>query len=82
MIHNISLKVWDNKDYLINDKRILVVGDDFKDNEINISFDEELFHALQADTTYELKLDNIPVTIYKVYKSGRRLVIEYIGGGC
>ena len=82
MIHNISLKVWDNKDYLINDKRILVVGDDFKDNEINISFDEELFHALQADTTYELKLDNIPVTICKVYKSGRRLVIEYIGGGC
>lgn len=82
MIHNISLKVWDNKDYLINDKRILVVGDDFKDNEINISFDEELFHALQADTTYELKLDNIPVTILKVYKSGRRLVIEYIGGGC
>ena len=82
MIHNISLKVWDNKDYLINDKRILAVGDDFKDNEINISFDEELFHALQADTTYELKLDNIPVTIHKVYKSGRRLVIEYIGGRC
>ena len=80
MIHTISLKVWDNKDYLINDKRILVVGDDFKDNEISISFDEELFHALQADTTYELKVDNISVTIHKVYKSGRRLVIEYIGG--
>ena len=80
MIRNISLKVWDNKDYLINDKRILVVGDDFKDNEISISFDEELFHALQADTTYELKVDNISVTIHKVYKSGRRLVIEYIGG--
>ena len=80
MIRTISLKVWDNKDYLINDKRILVVGDDFKDNEISISFDEELFHALQADTTYELKVDNISVTIHKVYKSGRRLVIEYIGG--
>jgi hypothetical protein len=80
MIRNISLKVWDNKDYLINDKRILVVGDDFKDNEIRISFDEELFHALQADTTYELKVDNISVSIHKVYKSGRRLVIEYIGG--
>ena len=80
MIRNISLKVWDNKDYLINDKRIRVVGDDFKDNEISISFDEELFHALQADTTYELKVDNISVTIHKVYKSGRRLVIEYIGG--
>ena len=80
MIHNISLKVWDNKDYLINDKRILVVSDDFKDNEISISFDEELFYALQADTTYELKVDNISVTIHKVYKSGRRLVIEYIGG--
>ena len=80
MIRNISLKVWDNKDYLINDKRILVVDDDFKDNEISISFDEELFHALQADTTYELKVDNISVTIHKVYKSGRRLVIEYIGG--
>ena len=80
MIRNISLKVWDNKDYLINDKRILVVGDDFKDNEISISFDEELFHALQAETTYELKVDNISVTIHKVYKSGRRLVIEYIGG--
>ena len=80
MIRNILLKVWDNKDYLINDKRILVVDDDFKDNEISISFDEELFHALQADTTYELKVDNISVTIHKVYKSGRRLVIEYIGG--
>ena len=80
MIRNISLKVWDNKDYLINDKRIRVVGDYFKDNEISISFDEELFHALQADTTYELKVDNISVTIHKVYKSGRRLVIEYIGG--
>ena len=80
MIRNISLKVWDNKDYLINDKRILVVGDDFKDNEISISFDEELFHALQADTTYELKVDNISVTIHKVYKSGRKLVVEYIGG--
>ena len=80
MIRNISLKVWDNKDYLINDKRILVADDDFKDNEISISFDEELFHALQADTTYELKVDNISVTIHKVYKSGRRLVIEYIGG--
>lgn len=80
MIHNISLKVWDNKDYLINDKRIQVVGDGFKDNEISISFDEELFHALQADTTYELKLDNVSVMIHKVYKSGRRLVIEYIGG--
>lgn len=80
MIRNILLKVWDNKDYLINDKRILVVGDAFKDNEISISFDEELFHALQADTTYELKVDNISVTIHKVYKSGRRLNIEYIGG--
>lgn len=80
MIRNILLKVWDNKNYLINDKRILVVGDDFKDNEISISFDEELFHALQADTTYELKVDNISVTIHKVYKSGRRLIIEYIGG--
>ena len=80
MIRNISLKVWDNKDYLINDKRILVVGDDFKDNEISISFDEELFHALQADTTYELKVDNISVTIHKVYKSGKWLVIDYHGG--
>ena len=80
MIRNISLKVWDNKDNLINNKRIQVVGDYFKDNEISISFDEELFHALQADTTYELNVDNISVTIHKVYKSGRRLVIEYTGG--
>lgn len=80
MIHNISLKIWDNNDNLITNKRIQIVGDYVKDNKINISFDEEMFQALQDDTTYELKLDNIPVTILKVYKSGRRLVIEYIGG--
>jgi hypothetical protein len=80
MIHNISLKIWDNKDNLITNKRIQIVGDYVKDNKINISFDEEMFQALQDDTTYELKLDNVSVPISKVYKSGRRLVIEYIGG--
>lgn len=80
MIHNISLKIWDNKERLINDKRIQIVGDYVKDGKINISFDEELFQALQDDTTYELKLDNVSVPIYKVYKSGKRLIIEYIGG--
>ena len=80
MIHNISLKIWDNKECLISDKRIQIVGDYVKDHKINISFDEELFQALQDDTTYELKLDNVSVPIYKVYKSGGRLVIEYIGG--
>ena len=80
MIHNISLKIWDNKERLISDKRIQIVGDYVKDGKINISFDEELFQALQDDTTYELKLDNVSVPIYKVYKSGKRLIIEYIGG--
>jgi hypothetical protein len=80
MIHNISLKIWDNKDNLITNKRIQIVGDYVKDNKINISFDEEMFQALQDDTTYELKLDNVSVPISKVYKSGKRLVIEYIGG--
>ena len=80
MIHNISLKIWDNKECLINDKRIQIVGDYVKDNKINISFDEELFQAFQDDTTYELKLNNVSVPISKVYKSGKRLIIEYIGG--
>lgn len=80
MIHNISLKIWDNKERLINDKRIQIVGDYVKDGKISISFDEELFQAFQDDTTYELKLDNVSVPIYKVYKSGKRLIIEYIGG--
>lgn len=80
MIHNISLKIWDNKERLINNKRIQIVGDYVKDGKINISFDEELFQALQDDTTYELKLDNVSVPIYKAYKSGKRLIIEYIGG--
>lgn len=80
MIHNISLKICDNKDNLITNKRIQIVGDYVKDNKINISFDEEMFQALQDDTTYELKLDNVSVPISKVYKSGKRLVIEYIGG--
>ena len=80
MIHNISLKIWDNKERLIRDKRIQIVGDYVKDHKINISFDEELFQALQDDTTYELKLDNVSVPIYKVYKSGERLIIEYNGG--
>ena len=80
MIHNISIKIWDNKERLINDKRIQIVGDYVKDGKINISFDEELLQALQDDTTYELKLDNVSVPIYKVYKYGERLIIEYIGG--
>ena len=80
MIHNISLKIWDNKGRLISDKRIQIVGDYVKNGKINISFDEELFQALQDDTTYELKLDNVSVPICKVYKSGKRLIIEYIGG--
>ena len=80
MIHNISLKIWNNKERLINDKRIQIVGDYVKDNKINISFDEELFQALQDDTTYELKLNNVSVLISKVYKSDKRLIIEYIGG--
>ena len=76
----ITIKIWDNKDKLITNKRIQIVGDYVKDNKINISFDEEMFQALQDDTTYELKLDNVSVPISKVYKSGKRLVIEYIGG--
>ena len=80
MTHTITIKIWDNKDDLITNKHIQIVGDYVKDNKINISFDEEMFQALQDDTTYELKLDNVSVPISKVYKSGKRLVIEYIGG--
>ena len=80
MTHTITIKIWDNKDNLITNKRIQIVVDYVKDNKINISFDEEMFQALQDDTTYELKLDNVSVPISKVYKSGKRLVIEYIGG--
>lgn len=80
MIHNISLKVWDNKDYLINDKRIQVIEEYVKDNLIRIPFDEDLFQAFYHDTSYELKLDNESLTIYKMYKEGKWLVIEYNGG--
>lgn len=80
MVRNITLKVWDNKNNLIHDKRIRVIDDYVKDNKINISFDEYLFQALQGDASYELKLDNVSVSITKIYKAGKWLVIDYIGG--
>lgn len=80
MIRNITLKVWNNNDYLLSDKRIQVTDEYVKDDKIKISFDEGLFQALQDDTSYELKLDGVHLTITNVYKSGKWMVMDYIGG--
>ncbi len=81
MVHTIKIKIWDNKDnHLITNKRIRIVDEYATDSRISIPFDELLFHLIQEDTTYEIIIDNIPVTIYKAYKSGKWLVIDYNGG--
>ena len=81
MTHTITIKIWDNKDnHLITNKRVQVVDDYVTHSKIAIPFDERVFQLLQEDTTYEITVDWTPVTIYKTYKSGKWLVIEYNGG--
>ena len=81
MTHTITIKIWDNKDnHLITNKRIQIVDDYVTHSKIAIPFDERVFQLLKEDTTYEITIDWAPVTIYKTYKSGKWLVIEYNGG--
>ena len=80
MAHTITIKIWDKKDQLITNKRVQIVDELVKDSKINIPFDERVFQLLQEDITYEIRIDNVPVTIYKTYKSGKWLVIDYNGG--
>ena len=81
MAHTITIKIWDSKDnHLITNKRIQIIDEYAKDSRISIPFDELVYQLLQEDTTYEIIIDNIPVTIYKSYKSGKWLVIDYNGG--
>ena len=79
MAHTITIKIWDKKDNLIT-KRVQIVDEYVTDSKIKIPFDERVFQLLQEDTTYEITIDWAPVTIYKTYKSGKWLVIDYIGG--
>ena len=80
MAHRITIKIWDKKDQLITNKRIQIVDECVTDSKITIPFDERVLQLLQENTTYELTIDWAPVTIYKTYKSGKWLVIEYNGG--
>ena len=80
MTHTITIKIWDKKDHLITNKRIQIVDEYVTDSKIKIPFDERVFQLLQEDTTYEITIDRAPVTIYKTYKSGKWLVIDYNGG--
>ena len=79
MTHTITIKIWDKKDNLIT-KRVQIVDEYVTDSKIKIPFDERVFQLLQEDTTYEITIDWVPVTIYKTYKSGKWLVIDYHGG--
>lgn len=80
MVHTITIKIWDKKDQLITNKRVQIVDEYVTDSKISIPFDERVFQLLQEDTTYEITIDWAPVTIYKTYKSGKWLVIDYNGG--
>ena len=80
MVHTIKIKIWDNKDNLITNKRIQITDDYVTDTKLIIPFDEHLFQVLKEDTSYEITIDWVPVTIYKTYKSGKWLVIDYNGG--
>ena len=80
MKHVITIKIWDKKDQLITNKRVQIVDEYVTDSKISIPFDERVFQLLQEDTTYEITVDWAPVTIYKTYKSGKWLVIDYQGG--
>lgn len=81
MIHTVTIKIWDKKDQLqVINKRVQIVDDYVTYSKIAIPFDKRVFQLLQDDTTYEITIDWVPVTIYKSYKSGKWLVIEYNGG--
>ena len=80
MTHTITIKIWDKKDQLITNKRIQIVDEYVTNSKISIPFDERVFQLLQEDTTYEITIDWSPVIIYKTYKSGKWLVIDYNGG--
>ena len=80
MTHTITIKIWDNKDNLITNKRIQITDDYVTDTKLIIPFDEHLLQVLKEDTSYEITVDWAPVTIYKTYKSGKWLVIVYNGG--
>ena len=79
MTHTITIKIWDKKDNLMI-KRVLIDDEYVTDYKVSIPFDERVFQLLQEDTTYEITIDWVPVTIYKTYKSGKWLVIVYNGG--
>ena len=79
--NNIDLiRTWDNKNNIITNKRIRITDDYVTDTKLTIPFDERLFQVLKEDTSYEIRINDIPVTIYKSYKSGKWLVIDYNGG--
>ena len=81
MAHTITIKIWNNKNNnLLANKRIQIIDELVKDSKIHIPFDELVYQLLQEDITYEIKIDEVPVTIYKSYKSGKWLVIDYNGG--
>ena len=81
MAHTITIKIWNNKNNnLLANKRIQIIDELVKDSKIHIPFDELVYQLLQEDVTYEIKIDEVPVTIYKSYKSGKWLVIDYNGG--
>ena len=81
MTHTITIKFWNNKrNFLLTNKRIQIIDELVKDSKIYIPFDELVYQLLQEDIPYEITIDWSPVTIYKTYKSGKWLVIEYIGG--
>ena len=80
MTHTITIKIWDNKDKLITNKRIQITDDYVTDTKLIIPFDEHLLQVLKEDTSYEIVLDDVPVTMHKTYKSGKWLVIVYNGG--
>ena len=80
MTHTITIKIWDNKDNLITNKRIQITDDYVTDTKLIIPFDEHLLQVLKEDTSYEIGLDDVPVTMHKTYKSGKWLVIVYNGG--
>ena len=80
MTHVITIKIWDNKDKLITNKRIQITDDYVTDTKLIIPFDEHLLQVLKEDTSYEIGLDDVPVTMHKAYKSGKWLVIDYQGG--
>ena len=76
----ITIKFWDNKHNLITNKRIRITDDYVTHNKLAIPFDEHLLQVLKEDTSYEIRINNVPITIYKSYKSGKWFVIDYNGG--